>query len=138
MGCSQVRDIVISWYRDIVAGHTVFTGENLHRFADANLPCKLETYWAPVRIDLGNGEEIVGFPMFCVHEYLAVLWDAGPDRFATTCFRRGGEDDLGKFRERVSGEPWYTNHPVSREPDRLKSSIPATVFGDDARVFKET
>ena len=29
---------------------------DLHIFADAYLPCRLETYWAPVRVDLGNGE----------------------------------------------------------------------------------
>ena len=77
---------------------------DLHGFAERYLPCKLEIYWALVRVDFGNGEEVVGFPMFCVHELLAMLWDCGPDRFGETCFGRGVLADLGDFWQHVSGE----------------------------------
>ena len=80
---------------------------------------------------------VVGFPMFPVHEYLAVLWDCGEDQFASTCFGSGGIDDLDQFWRHVSEEPWYKKHPVSKKPDRLPFTIPCSMFGDDARVFKE-
>jgi hypothetical protein len=110
---------------------------DLHTFSEHYLPCKLETYWALVRVDLGSGEEVVGFPMFCVHEYLSMLWDCGETQFSQTCFGKGGFADLQNFWQHVSAEAWYKKHPVSEDAERLSYSIPCSMFGDDARIYKE-
>ena len=74
----------------------------MHTFAQHYLPSKLETYWAPVRVDFGQGEEVCGFPMFNVHELFAMLWDC--DAFGETCFGSGGFEDVACFWQHVSHE----------------------------------
>jgi hypothetical protein len=81
-------------------------------------------------------QAIVDYPMFLVHEIVAALWDSGMDRFSKTCFGSGGLPDLRAFWDHVSGEDWFKNHPVRDDGDRLAYSIPCSMFGDDARLYK--
>eukprot|EP00969_Alexandrium_andersonii_P293612 12977970-Alexandrium_andersonii.AAC.2 len=60
----------------------------------------------------------------------------GADRFGRSCLGPSGEPAVQEFWEFVSNTKWAREHPVQREPDRLRHSVPATLFGDDARVWQ--
>ena len=119
-------------------GHRPGNAErDLHTFAKAYLPLPLEKLYVPVRVDDGRGNEVVmDLPMFPVREVFSMLWESGPERFAKSCLGPGGHADLALFWHHVSHMPWAHAHPCRGDPDRLPHTIPVTIFGDDARLYK--
>jgi hypothetical protein len=84
-----------------------------------------------------QGEVLAQFPLFPVHEFLAVLWQSGYDNFAKSCFATEGLESIGAFWSHVRNLDWCKSHPAVEDHARLPWTIPAAMFGDDARIYKE-
>jgi hypothetical protein len=44
---------------------------------------------------------------------------------------------LADFWNHIGHTDWCKQHPLHQEPDRVAFTIPATMFGDDARIYKD-
>lgn len=110
---------------------------DFHRFASHYLPCCLEKYWLPIRVDYGRGETLEQFPIFPPHEIFAMVTET-PELFAKTCCFRREKTSLGDFWSHVQDQSWFRRHPAAH-PDRrhdLPWLVPVALFGDDCRIYK--
>ena len=106
---------------------------DLHKYVQSYLPLKLEKYYAPIRIDVGDQEDVMMLPMYPVHEFLGALWAMGQERFAMSCFGPEKHDSLIDFWTHVQHLDWAQRHPVQQKPELLAFTIPAAMFGDEGR-----
>ena len=109
---------------------------DVHAFAQRYFAFGIEPYLVPIRVDAGRGEEIMQLPMYPVHEYLAALWGCGQDTCAVSCFSSDGFASLARFWNHVSHMPWAQSHPAQADQLRMPYTIPACLFGDDAKLYK--
>ena len=109
---------------------------DLHSFAARYLPFNVEKYWLPIRVNFGQGEVCMQFPMLPVHEFLADLWERGESTFAASCFATDGAACVPQFWSHCSHMQWCKDHPCQQQPDRMGFTIPAAMFGDDARLYR--
>ncbi len=85
-----------------------------------------------------QGEELAQFPFVLpVHEYLAVLWQSGYENVSKSCFTTEGLESIGAFWSHIRDLEWCKSHPAVDDRDQLPWTIPAAMFGDDARIYKE-
>ena len=109
---------------------------DLHNFSRRYLGIGIEKYHVPVRCDIDGSETVVDIPMYPVHEWLAALDEFGGTLLHDACFGPSGPGGLAEFWHHVSGLDWCQSHPASRRPDLLPHTVPACLFGDDVRVFR--
>ena len=89
-------------------------------------------------MEIDGAESIIRLPIYPVHEYLSAIHDFGDDQLQISCLGSNGLESVGEFWHHVSHLPWSQNHPATQpgRVDRLPYTIPACLFGDDARLFK--
>ena len=110
---------------------------DVHVFARAYFGLSIEKYYAPVRVNVDGREQVMALPLYPLHEYLFMLHEVGEDVFHSVCFSADGPASAQRFWNHVSHMEWFQQHPVSSDPDvDLRYCIPATMFGDDGRVYK--
>ena len=105
---------------------------DVHRFAAKYFDVALEKYFVPIRVTIGDQEEVIPLAMYPIHEFLYMLHEAGENKFEEI----SGSSSVSRFWHHVSGQAWFQKHPVSKDPGRLPFAIPCTMFGDDARLYK--
>jgi hypothetical protein len=111
---------------------------DLHRFARHYLNFHLEKYCVACRVvgDEPDSEVVTQLPMFLPHEFLAVLYDSGQQRFAESCFGHHGFSAVGEFWSHTRHLSWSRNHPARARPECLNWTIPACLFADDGRLYR--
>ena len=89
-------------------------------------------------MEIDGAERIIRLPIYPAHEYLSAIHDFGDDQLQISCLGSNGLESVGEFWHHVSHLPWSQNHPATQpgRVDRLPYTIPACLFGDDARLFK--
>ena len=85
---------------------------------------------------MNQGNHVISLPFFPIHEYLAMLWDQGYEQFSESCFSADGHNCLQRFWRHVGHMEWAKDHPAQDDQSRLPYTIPAAMFGDDARLYK--
>jgi len=88
-----------------------------------------------VRADLGAGETLIQYPIVPVHEYFAYV--SNSPMFGEACFAPEGQVCVSHFWQHVATQPWSIRHPATADQSRLPWTVPAGMFGDDARLYKQ-
>ena len=87
-------------------------------------------------MDADGIEQILQVPIYPVHDYLFAIHDLGEHQFGASCFGSNGIASVREFWDHFYHLDWVKNHPAMLRPHRMPDSLPASLFADDARLFK--